>query len=189
MDDVGEGDLLGFLAELEEEGASPPTLRRKVASVTTFYRFLMRNGISNRNPVTEIELQPPPRRSLGLLSDAEVSRLLEQSLGDGARALRDRAILELVFGAALRTSELLAIEIRELTLKTRLCRVRSRATRERMSPSPRWDLLYAGRAEFHAKTPSARADGLLSSMRSPRAPRASTALITSSDCRTSLGAS
>src|SRR5256886_9122188 len=94
-----------YLAELRAAGLSPSTIARRVAAIRTFFRHQALLGGRSDNPAAELDL-PRRRRTLPrTLSPAEAERLVEAASGTTPRALRDRALVELLYGAGLRVSE------------------------------------------------------------------------------------
>ena len=116
--DAEHGDLAAFLSELatgssERRPLAPTTLQRKVACIRSFYRHLRREEIIDHDPTAHLHGPPRPRRLPNALSRDEVFKLLEEPRGTEPLALRDRAILELMYGCGLRVSEALGLEVGE----------------------------------------------------------------------------
>ena len=104
-----DGDDRGARAldrRAREPPASPPaTIARRVASVRSFFRHLVLVGSAHVNPAAELELPRRIRRLPRTLSPGEAERLIDAAAGTTPRALRDRALVELLYGAGLRVSE------------------------------------------------------------------------------------
>src|SRR5213078_2172778 len=99
-----------YLAELRAAGLSPATIARRVAAIRSFFRHQTLLGARSDNPAAELEL-PRRRRALPrTLSAAEAERLVEAASGTSPRALRDRALVELLYGAGLRVSEAVGLD-------------------------------------------------------------------------------
>ncbi len=131
---LDEAALIGFAASLAEAGYSLATQARHVAAVRSFCRFLAAEHILEKNPA---ELLRAPRRGEHLpsvLSREEVSRLLEAPDSDTPRGLRDRAMLELLYGSGLRVSELVALRIQDLDLRRDVARVLGKGSKMRLVP-------------------------------------------------------
>jgi integrase/recombinase XerD len=126
--------LEGYLAELRAAGLSPATIGRRVAAVRSFFRHQTRLGARADNPAAEIEL-PRRRRTLPrTLSPAEAERLVEAANGTSPRALRDRALVELLYGAGLRVSEAVGLDKSSVDLDGRLVRCIGKGSKERIVP-------------------------------------------------------
>jgi integrase/recombinase XerD len=131
MADARHGDLAAFLASLS---AAPTTLQRKLACVRSFYRHLRREGIIDHDPTADLR---GPRRSGRLphvLSREQVSRLLAQPKGTEPCALRDRALLELMYACGLRASEVVGLELTDVDEQEGMLRARGKGSKERLVP-------------------------------------------------------
>jgi integrase/recombinase XerD len=129
-------DLADFLTALatQEHPASPATIHRKTACLRSFYRHLRREGTMDEDPTATLN---GPRRSRKLphvLSRGEVERLLRQPKGTEPAALRDRALLELMYACGLRASEAIGLELRDLDLDEGVLRARGKGSKERVVP-------------------------------------------------------
>jgi integrase/recombinase XerD len=114
--------------------AAPPTLQRKLASVRSFYRYLRRDALIAHDPTADLR---GPRRSGRLpkvLSRDEVLRLLAQPKGGDPRALRDRALLELMYACGLRASEVIGLELTHVDEQEGMLRARGKGSKERLVP-------------------------------------------------------
>jgi integrase/recombinase XerD len=131
---VGHAELSEFLGGLARDGAAPATLQRKTACLRSFYRHLRREEILERDPTAD--LRPPrlARRLPSVLSRAEVERLLAQPQGDEPAALRDRALLELMYACGLRASEAVGLELADVDLTAGVLRARGKGDKERVVP-------------------------------------------------------
>ncbi len=151
-------ELARFLSELarggERAAVAPTTLGRKVACLRSFYRHLRREGLIEHDPTADLRGPRKPQRLPRVLSREEVARLLAQPQGAGALALRDRALLELMYACGLRSSEAVSLELGDLDLEEGLLRTRGKGSKERIVPVGRQALaamrayLRAGRAEL-----------------------------------------
>jgi integrase/recombinase XerD len=132
-------DVADFLAGLATGGdgkppCSPATLNRKTACLRSFYRHLRRAELVDSDPTAEIR---PPRKGRTLpkvLGYAEVKRLLDSVSGSDPADLRDRAILEVMYGCGLRASETIGLEVGSVDLKRGFLRARGKGSKERIVP-------------------------------------------------------
>jgi integrase/recombinase XerD len=123
-----------YLAELRAAGLSPATIGRRVAAIRSFFRHQTLLGVRADNPAAELDL-PRRRRTLPRsLSPAEAERLVEAAAGTTPRALRDRALVELLYGAGLRVSEAVGLDKASVDLDTRLVRCVGKGSKERVVP-------------------------------------------------------
>jgi integrase/recombinase XerD len=123
-----------YVAELRAEGLSPATIARRVAAVRSFFRHLVLLGTRDDNPAAALELPRRTRRLPRTLSAAEAQRLVDAAAGTTPRALRDHALIELLYGAGLRVSEAVGLEKTGVDLDQRLVRCFGKGGKERIVP-------------------------------------------------------
>lgn len=127
-------DLRGYVAALSEAGYAKSSIARRLASLRSFFRFGQREGWVKQNPARPLR-NPRKGRSLPhVLSTEEVARLLGAPPANTPMGLRDRAILETLYSAGLRVSELVGLNDGDLQLEEGLVRVRGKGRRERLAP-------------------------------------------------------
>ncbi|MGH3105085.1 MAG: tyrosine recombinase [Gaiellaceae bacterium] len=127
-------DLERYVAELRAAGLAPATVGRRVAAARSFFRHLVLLGARTDNPAAELELPRRVRRLPRTLSVGEAERLIEASAGATPRALRDRALVELLYGAGLRVSEAVGLDRTGIDLESRLVRCVGKGGKERVVP-------------------------------------------------------
>ena len=127
-------DLERWLAELRAAGLSPATIARRVAAVRSFFRHLVLLGVRTDSPAAALELPRRRRRLPRTLSAAEAQRLIEAAAGSTPRATRDRALVELLYGAGLRVSEAVGLHKTGIDLERRLVRCTGKGGKERVVP-------------------------------------------------------
>jgi len=127
-------DLEGWLAAFRARGLAPSSLARRAAAARTFFRHLVLLGIRPDNPAAEIALPRRRRRLPRSLSPAEIERLIEAANGVTPRSLRDRALVELLYGAGLRVSEAVGLDRGRVDLGSRLVRPLGKGGKERIVP-------------------------------------------------------
>ena len=128
------GELERWLAEMRAAGLAPSTAARRVAAVRSFFRHQMLLGARQDNPAAALQL---PRRARTLprtLSPAEAERLIEAASGTTPRSMRDRALVELMYGAGLRVSEATGLHRRSVDLDDRIVRALGKGSKERIVP-------------------------------------------------------
>src|SRR3954447_10029919 len=136
---VTHSDLAAFVSSLASgDGDRPPvaaaTLQRKVACLRSFYRHLRRQGVIDADPTANLRAPRQSRRLPHVLSRDEVTKLLEQPRGTAPTALRDRALLELMYACGLRASEAIGLEMADLHLDAGILRARGKGSKERLVP-------------------------------------------------------
>ncbi|HVK09620.1 MAG TPA: tyrosine recombinase XerC [Gemmataceae bacterium] len=124
--------LRSFLAWLHEQGYARTTISRRIAAVRSWCRFLCRQGTLQKNPADGLRGPKLDRKLPHFLSKADIDRLLAAP-GDGGLGLRDRAILETLYSAGLRVSELVGLELGDLDLADGVAVIRGKGRRERLA--------------------------------------------------------
>lgn len=133
-DSLAPHDLRAFQAALQQAGYARTSIARKLASLRSFYRFAMREGIAAGNPAEPLRNPRRQRKLPQVLSSDEVGRLLAAPPADQTAGLRDRAILETMYSAGLRVSELVALRDGDVDADQQIVRVRGKGRKERISP-------------------------------------------------------
>jgi integrase/recombinase XerD len=154
---AGHGDLAAFLSELATDATLEPagdgegssrephtasartavsaaTLRRKAACLRSFYRHLRREGTIAHDPTAELRGPRRTQRLPAALTRGEVTRLLGEPRGTAPLALRDRALLELMYACGLRASEATGMELGDIDLEEGVLRARGKGGKERIVP-------------------------------------------------------
>jgi integrase/recombinase XerD len=126
--------LESYVAQLRADGLSPATIARRLASLRALYRHLMLLGTRPDNPAAELASPRRIRKLPRTLSPAEAERLIEAANGTTPRALRDSAIVELLYGAGLRVGELVSLDKSSVDLDERLVRALGKGSKERVVP-------------------------------------------------------
>jgi integrase/recombinase XerD len=133
------GDLAGFLSELAEGSdarapVAPATLQRKAACLRSFYRHLRREAILDRDPTADLRAPRKSQKLPQVLTRGEVAQLLGAPAGTDPPALRDRALLELMYACGLRASEAIDLEVSDVDLRHGVLRARGKGNKERLVP-------------------------------------------------------
>jgi integrase/recombinase XerD len=123
-----------YLAELRAAGLSGATIARRVASLRSLFRHLVLIGAAETNPAADLDLPRRTRRLPRALSPSEAERLIEAAAGTTPRALRDRALVELLYGAGLRVGEAVGLDKGGVDLDQRLVRTIGKGGKERIVP-------------------------------------------------------
>jgi integrase/recombinase XerD len=132
--DVTEVDLQDYVRVLRERGLAPASVARSLVPVRALHRFLADEGLAPTDPGAHLELPKVPRGLPKALSEAEVGRLLDAPVGDGPVVLRDRAMLELLYGTGIRVSELVGLSLGDVDLDAALLRAFGKGSKERIVP-------------------------------------------------------
>ena len=127
-------DLRGYVSALHGANYSRATIARRLASLRSFFRFGQREGWAKTNPAKPLRNPRKSQRLPHCLSSDDLARLLEAPAAKSNAGLRDRAILETLYSAGLRVSELVGLNDGDLDLDDGVVRVRGKGRRERLSP-------------------------------------------------------
>lgn len=133
-DAVTRDDITDFVASLHASGLAPSSVERKVSAIKGFHKFLVREGITRNHPSARLPLPKVPERLPDVISIDDADRLLSQRFPDGPVGLRDRAIVETLYGCGMRVSELVGLDTLDLNLSEGLIRVFGKGSKERLVP-------------------------------------------------------
>ena len=142
---VDSSSIGRYIATLREKGYLSSTLNRKLSVIRMFYHFLFSEGKINYNPLQTISSPRRKRKIPCYLSLKEVEDLLQAPSTDTLYGLRDRAILEVLYGSGIRISELVGLNREDINLKTGWLKVFGKGSRERMIPIGREAKLWVRR--------------------------------------------
>jgi integrase/recombinase XerD len=132
--DVTEPDLVAYLGDGAAGSASPATRKRRAVAVRSLYRFLVADGVLAVDPASAVEVPAVPTGLPKALTEEEVGRLLDAVVGTDVAAVRDRAILEVLYGSGLRISEVVGLSLGDVDLAERMLRVLGKGSKERNVP-------------------------------------------------------
>jgi len=126
--------IRAYLAYLHERGVSRSSIARKLGAIRSFFKYLCREGVVASNPARAVATPKLGKRLTPFLSVDDVFCLLASADGRDVIGLRDRAILELFYGAGIRLGELVALKPDDLELSEGLVRVLGKGKKERVVP-------------------------------------------------------
>jgi integrase/recombinase XerD len=131
--EIAAGDLTGAKGAPRAPAAAA-TLGRKVACLRSFYRHLRRDGLIEHDPAAELHGPRKTQRLPRVLTRQEVARLLREPKGTEPLALRDRALLEVMYACGLRVSEVTGLQVTDVDLQEGMLRARGKGSKERLVP-------------------------------------------------------
>ena len=142
IDVADKADLLAFIASRVEGGAKPRSTARQLSSFRRFFRYIMREGVRDTDPTSDIEMPRIGRSLPKTLTEDEVESLLNAPNTDEPLGHRDRAMLELLYATGLRVSELINLKQSQVNFNQGVLRIVGKGDRERLIPlgeeSQRW---------------------------------------------------
>jgi integrase/recombinase XerC len=122
-----------YLAWLHEQGYAKTTTARRLAAIRSFFRYLHRNGQVRENPAETLRGPRQERKLPNFLTEADLTALLETPSSQSPLGLRDRAILEALYSAGLRVSELVGLNLADVDLDAGVATIRGKGKRERLA--------------------------------------------------------
>lgn len=125
-------DVADFLGRCRERGDAASTVARRFAALRSFFKHCLREGHLTKDPTGPLPQPRRPRTLPKALAEPTTRRLVESPDGDSPRDLRDRAILEVLYGGGLRASELCGLHLRDLQLDDGRARVLGKGDKERV---------------------------------------------------------
>ncbi len=168
---VHADDVRGFLADLHGR-RHPSTVGRKLAALRSFYGYLVREGRCSADPTAGLPAPRTPKRLPAPLPVDDCARLLDVLAEPRTPAeLRDRALLELLYGAGLRVGEAVGLDVRDVELHRGEVRVLGKGRKERVVPLPAMALEAVRAWIDHRRSPGLLAQPLFVSLRGGDAPR------------------
>ena len=123
-----------YLQHLKERNYQKTTIVRKLATIRSFYKCLLRKGYVTKNPLTDIPTPKVEKKIPHFLATEEVEKLLNAPQGTSFQSIRDRAILETLYSTGLRVSELTALNVPDVDFTGEVIKARGKGRRERMCP-------------------------------------------------------
>ena len=131
---ITPGHVYSFLTHLRSSGLRPSSLTRKSISLKMWMQFLCRDGVRTDDPTQALDALKSPQRLPTTLSLPEIERLLDAPSKDTPEGLRDRAMLETMYGCGLRVSELVDLKSEAVDLRAGLVRPFGKGRKERQVP-------------------------------------------------------
>lgn len=108
--------IITYLMSLQKSGKSVSTVSRNIASLRSFYQFLLNEGIISKDPTINLQSPKQEKKLPSILTPKEVEILLEQPNLDCSKGIRDKAMLELLYASGIRVSELIALNVDDINL-------------------------------------------------------------------------
>jgi integrase/recombinase XerC len=131
---VDVDEARAYLAHLNEKGYSKATIARKLATLRSFYKFLVKTNRCTSNPLTAIRTPKQDKKLPRFLEYQEIKRLLETPPTDSWLGSRDRAILETLYSTGIRVSELVGLNMDDIDFLSEVIHIRGKGKKERITP-------------------------------------------------------
>ena len=128
-----DNDAISYVIQLSNENKSKPTINRKVSALRTYYEYLIAKGVISENPFTRIKAIKTDRRQIDYLTIEEAARLMDLP-GDDAKGLRDKALLEFMYGTGARVTEVVRLRFSDINLRMNFVTLRDVNDESRIVP-------------------------------------------------------
>ncbi|HOA35335.1 MAG TPA: site-specific tyrosine recombinase XerD [Bacillota bacterium] len=126
--------ITDYLLTLKNEGRTPATISRNVASIRSFFNFLVQEGLLEDNPAQLVKAPRIEKKLPRVLTTKEIDQLLRQPRNDSHVGLRDKAMLELLYASGIRVSELVSLNVTDFSPEVGYLRCRGKGMKERIVP-------------------------------------------------------
>ncbi|MCK6616860.1 MAG: tyrosine-type recombinase/integrase [Cyclobacteriaceae bacterium] len=131
------GTIRSWIIQVVEQGAKATSVNRKIASLRTFYKFLLREQVIAKNPMLKIRVLKTEKRLPSFIQEKEIASLLDTvQFEDSHTGWRDKLILELFYATGMRLSELITLKESQIDLRNGTVKVLGKRNKERVIPFP-----------------------------------------------------
>ena len=127
--------IRGWIVELMQQGLDPRTVNRKVACLRSYYKFLLRAGRIEANPMLRIKAPKMAKKLPEFVPEAALNNMLNSfEFGDDFAGQRDHLVLEMLYGTGIRLSELIGVHADDVSLGASMVRVTGKGNKQRLVP-------------------------------------------------------
>ena len=131
---ITRADISAYEQELFVCNFAPSSIKRRISALKGFHRFLVQEGYTSKNPASSLPLPKQPEKLPDVLSIDEINTLLSESVEPSFAGLRNKAILEVLYGCGLRVSELVGLDVGDVVFEEGYVRVCGKGNKERIAP-------------------------------------------------------
>lgn len=133
LDECTESDAVSYVMEMNNEGKSKSTINRKVSALRTYYEYKITRGSRQDNPFSKIKTAKSDVRAIDYLTVEEITKLLELP-DDSRKGLRDRALIEFMYGSGARVTEVVRIKVEDINLRMGFATLKDADDQSRIVP-------------------------------------------------------
>jgi integrase/recombinase XerC len=126
--------LRSWIAQLVEAGTQPRSVNRKIASLRSFFTYLLRQGVVEKDPTLKLKVLKTQKRLPTFVKSEELNTVLDSVFTDDFESWRDKLVMELLYGTGMRLSELLGLTDHAINLRAMTIRVLGKRNKERVIP-------------------------------------------------------
>jgi len=124
-----------WIIHLMDNGYSPNSVNRKLSSLRTFYKFLMKRGVVDKDPLVKIAGPKKKKPLPSFLKESEINKLLDETeFEEGFAGIRDRLIIEMFYSTGIRRSELIGIKDEDVDFYTQQVKINGKRNKQRLIP-------------------------------------------------------
>lgn len=135
VEEVNHAIIRDWLVNLSETGMSSRTINRKIITLRSFYKFLKRHGVIDKNPVLRIHALKTPKNLPQFIRESEMNLLMDHTdFGEDFNGIRNKIILEILYGTGIRLSELIGLKESDFDRFNRQIKVLGKRNKERIIP-------------------------------------------------------
>jgi integrase/recombinase XerC len=137
--DITHHHIRDWILRLSEEKVAAKTVKRKIACLTTFFKFLQKNQHVTHNPMLKVSSPKVPKRLPSVVQEQQMERLFELvDFGSDFSGHRNRLILEMLYGTGIRRQELIQLKLPDLQTDRGLLKIIGKGNKQRLVPIPRY---------------------------------------------------
>ena len=133
LEDCTDNDAIAYVLQLSNENKSKPTINRKVSALRTYYEYLIGKGVMSSTPFTKIKAVKGDKRQINYLTQDEAARLMDLPMDD-VKGLRDKALLEFMYGTGARVTEVVRLRFSDVNLRMNFVTLRDVNDESRIVP-------------------------------------------------------
>ncbi len=135
IDDVSHTLIRSWIVSLMEQGLNPRSVNRKITTLKTYYKFLMREGVIVKNPMLKIQSPKTAKRLPEFIEESGLDKLFDQEdFTDDFEGLRDRLIILLLYSTGIRLSELVGLKEMDVDMNSKTIKVLGKRNKQRIVP-------------------------------------------------------
>jgi len=134
LEEISQTNIISYMFYLEIQGKAPSTISRNLASIRSFYQYLLNKGLIKKDPTLNLKSPKNKKRSPNILTSNEINMLLDQPDTTSLKGVRDKAMLELLYAAGLKVSELLSLDLEDIDLNLGIVISSKNLSNERVIP-------------------------------------------------------
>ncbi len=131
---VSHRRLRTWFSELMEQGLSSRSVNRKISAASAYYRYLVREGVLEQNPIDKVVKPKNGKRLPFFYKEEQLNNLLDVEVGEGYEARRNHTIVELLYGTGMRLSELVGLRLNDVNLSSQTVKVLGKGNKQRIIP-------------------------------------------------------